>query len=100
MMKPRFPYTALLLPFLLASCESGPSLDAGPSVEDSYQQALLVMLDCRNRFTTAMSTLAQSAAHLSAQQRLEVMTRAWSDRMDCERRIEPILEVARVRLER
>jgi predicted lipoprotein len=82
---------------LLAGCEPAPSADAGPSVESTYHQALLVMLDCRNRFTTAMQTLSRAAPSLSAQERLKVLSQATTDRIYCEGRIDPILAPLRAR---
>lgn len=89
-------YPLPVLALLLASCNSEPLPESGvTTANSSYHQALLVMLDCRNQFTTAMRTLSQSAPHLPAQQRLEVLSNAAFDRIECERKIDPILNELR-----
>jgi hypothetical protein len=82
---------------LAAGCEPAPSPDAGPSLESTYHQALLVMLDCRNDFTTAMQTLSRAAPSLSAPERLRVLSQATTDRIYCEGKIDPILAPLRAR---
>ena len=55
------------------------------------------MLDCRNRFTTAMQTLSRSAPGLSAQERLSDLSQATTDCIYCEGRIDPVLATLRAR---
>jgi hypothetical protein len=61
---------------------------------DNFDEALVIMLQCRSRFDVAISTLSQSSRYLSAQEKLNVFGKATVERMRCEEGINPYLSAA------
>lgn len=93
------PAAAVVAAFVLSSCDTTPEIE-NPPQQDNFHQALIIMLQCRNRFDVALTTLSQSAQYLSAGERLEVLSRATSARVRCEGGIDPYLTAEGIRVPR
>ena len=93
------PAAAVVAAFILSSCDAVPAIE-NPPQQDNFHQALIIMLQCRNRFNVSLTTLSESAQYLSASERLDILSKATSARIRCEAGIDPYLTAEGLRVPR